>query len=99
MHNRAEESYHLALELATKKLKRYHPLRLGVMLNMSIHYYRIPYDRIKAIQLSMQVRFYSNLFKKGKKAIIDDNVILSLRQLLLNYTMQKFFNGRTNFRQ
>ncbi|EJW85275.1 14-3-3 family protein, partial [Wuchereria bancrofti] len=51
---RAEDSYQLALELADKKLKKYHPIRLALMLNMSIHYYAVPCERIKALQLSMQ---------------------------------------------
>uniref|UniRef100_A0A0R3RVC9 14_3_3 domain-containing protein n=1 Tax=Elaeophora elaphi TaxID=1147741 RepID=A0A0R3RVC9_9BILA len=54
LHNRAARSYREALTLATKRLKRYHPLRLGVMLNMSVHYYKMPEDRFRAIQLAMQ---------------------------------------------
>ncbi|EFO21442.1 hypothetical protein LOAG_07044 [Loa loa] len=63
---RAEDCYQIALELADKKLKRYHPLRLALMLNMSIHYYAIPCERIKALQLSMQA------VTEGKEHIRDD---------------------------
>ncbi|CAG9535519.1 unnamed protein product [Cercopithifilaria johnstoni] len=75
-HILAEESYELALELATKKLKRYDPLRLGVMLNMSIHYYRMPYDRIKALQLSMQA------VTEGKDHVNQDPDIRAVVNLL-----------------
>ncbi|KAL3990490.1 14-3-3 family protein [Acanthocheilonema viteae] len=87
LHNRAEESYQLALKLATKKLRRFHPLRLGVMLNLSIHYYRVPYDRIKAIQLSMQAvtegKYYVDFDPDIRTAVelLQDNLDLWMSNL------------------
>ncbi|KAK6112862.1 14-3-3 family protein [Brugia pahangi] len=73
---RAEDSYQLALELADKKLKKYHPIRLALMLNMSIHYYAVPCERIKALQLSMQA------VTEGKDHIKSDPDIREVVDLL-----------------
>lgn len=55
MRNKAENSYRDAYDRANEELKKYHPIRLGLMLNMSIFYYEVQRDRFKGIQLSLQV--------------------------------------------
>ncbi|VDN45751.1 unnamed protein product [Gongylonema pulchrum] len=53
--HKVDEAYDQAIKLADKKFKVFHPLRLGLMINMSIYYYEVKCDRLKALQLALQV--------------------------------------------
>ncbi|VDM96876.1 unnamed protein product, partial [Onchocerca ochengi] len=50
----AQNFYQEVCELAEEKLKKHDPPRLDVILNKSIHHYTIRYERLKAMQISMQ---------------------------------------------
>uniref|UniRef100_A0A915Q7F6 14-3-3 domain-containing protein n=1 Tax=Setaria digitata TaxID=48799 RepID=A0A915Q7F6_9BILA len=76
LRSKAEDSYKEAFKLADRKLKKHHPLRLGLMLNMSVHYYAVPRERLKAIQLSMQA------VTEGKEHIAEDPDIRAAVNLL-----------------
>lgn len=63
---KAENSYKEGLALANRKLQKHHPLRLGLMLNMSILYYEVPCQRILALQTAMQA------MTEGKAKVNED---------------------------
>ncbi|VDM96657.1 unnamed protein product [Thelazia callipaeda] len=73
---RAEDSYKDALEVADMSLKMYDPIRLSIMLNMSINYYIEPRERVKALQIAMQA------ISEGKAYVDRDPDIGVVIQLL-----------------